>query len=172
MCDGVCAHTPCRTHIFLTHFPCVAYGHRVHAWLKVFAVRIVISLDLTPLHSHASSASFAVAARSLRDHIPVCRVFAELFPIRKRGSSALPHERRGVWLLAGPTHSTERRAWKFLFVPRMLLAKPRGGAVSRNRGCDPRVASTDEFGRRTQTWCQSMAWDLLIFFLGTPWFRG
>ena len=32
-------HTPCRTHIFLTHVPCVAYRPRVHAWLKVFAVR-------------------------------------------------------------------------------------------------------------------------------------
>ena len=29
---------------------------------------------------------------------PGCTFLAELFPIRKRGSSALPHERRGVWL--------------------------------------------------------------------------
>ena len=35
-----CTHTPCRTHIFLTHFPCVTYRHRVHAWLTVFAVRM------------------------------------------------------------------------------------------------------------------------------------
>ena len=35
-----CTHTPCRTHIFLTHFLCVAYRHRAHAWLKVFAVRM------------------------------------------------------------------------------------------------------------------------------------
>ena len=26
--------------IFLTHFPCAAYRHRAHAWLKVFAVRM------------------------------------------------------------------------------------------------------------------------------------
>ena len=32
--------TPCRTHIFLTHCLCVAYRHRAHAWLKVFAVRM------------------------------------------------------------------------------------------------------------------------------------
>ena len=37
--QSVCTHTLCRTHIFLTHFLCVAYRHRAHAWLKVFAVR-------------------------------------------------------------------------------------------------------------------------------------
>ena len=95
VCDGGCTHTPCRTHIFLTHFPCVACRHRAHAWLKVFAVRHISPSH--PLHSHVPSASFAVPARSLRDHIPVCTVFAELFPIRKRGSSTPPHERRGVW---------------------------------------------------------------------------
>ena len=52
-----------------------------------------------PLHSHVSSAVLAVPAQSLRDHVPVCTVFVELYPTRKRGSSALPHERRGVWLL-------------------------------------------------------------------------
>ena len=43
----------------------------------------------------------SVHARSFRDHIPdldVCTFLAELFWIQKRGSSALPHERRGVWL--------------------------------------------------------------------------
>ena len=38
VCDGVCAHTPCRTHIVFAHFLCVTCSHRVHAWLKVFAV--------------------------------------------------------------------------------------------------------------------------------------
>ena len=51
-----------------------------------------------PLHSHVSSTILAVPARSLRHLVPVCTFLAELFPIRKRGSSALPHERRGVWL--------------------------------------------------------------------------
>ena len=32
--------TPRRTHISLTHFLCVAYRRRAHAWLKVFAVRM------------------------------------------------------------------------------------------------------------------------------------
>ena len=40
MCDGVRTHAPCRTHIFLTQFLCVTYRHRVHAWLKVCAVRM------------------------------------------------------------------------------------------------------------------------------------
>ena len=50
------------------------------------------------LPSHVSSAVFAVPARSPRHFVPVCTFLAELFPIRKCGSSALPHERRGVWL--------------------------------------------------------------------------
>ena len=56
VCDGGCTHTPCRTHIFLTHFPCVAPRHRAHAWLKAFAVRHISPSH--PLHSHVSSASF------------------------------------------------------------------------------------------------------------------
>ena len=94
VCDGGGTHTPCRTHIFLTHFPCVAYRHRVHAWPKVFAVRMS-HLAISP--SPFSCFILAVPARSLRHLVPVCTFLAELFPIRKRGSSALPHERRGVW---------------------------------------------------------------------------
>ena len=59
-----------------------------------------------PLLSHVSSAVFAVPARSLRDHILVRTVFAGLHPMRKRGSSALPHERRGVWL-PGRSHALQ-----------------------------------------------------------------
>ena len=66
-----------RTHIFLTHFLCVAYT-------LSFSILIV------------SSTVFAV--RSLRHFVLVCTFLAELLPIRKCGSSALPHERRGVWL--------------------------------------------------------------------------
>ena len=40
-------HTPCRTHICQAHFLCVACRRRVHAWLKVFAVRMSTSLHLT-----------------------------------------------------------------------------------------------------------------------------
>ena len=49
-----------------------------------------------------SSTVFAVAARSPRHIVPVCTFLAELFPIRKRGSSALPHERRGDRLPGRP----------------------------------------------------------------------
>ena len=59
------------------------------------------------LHSHVSSTVFAVPALSLRHHVPICTVFVELYPTRKRGSSALPHERRGVWLL-GRSHALHR----------------------------------------------------------------
>ena len=59
-----------------------------------------------PVHSHVSSAILAVPARSLRHLVPVCTFLAELLPIRKRGSSALPHERRGVW--PGRSHALHR----------------------------------------------------------------
>ena len=38
----------------------------------------VLSLPSHPFHSHVPSAVLAVPAQSLRDHIPVCTVFAEL----------------------------------------------------------------------------------------------
>ena len=50
-----------------------------------------------PLHSHVPSAVLAVPARPLGHLVPVFPFFAELFPIRKRGSGALP-QRREVWL--------------------------------------------------------------------------
>ena len=51
-----------------------------------------------PLHSHVSSVVLLpVPARSLRHLIPSYFFLAELFPIRKRGSSAIPHERRKLW---------------------------------------------------------------------------
>ena len=101
----VCAtgdvHTLRVARTFFWHiFPCVARG-----------VCSAPHLSIAPLHSHVPCASFAVPARSLRDHIPVCTVFAELFPIRKRGSSTPPHERRGVWPLADSTHSTGPSGW-------------------------------------------------------------
>ena len=96
VCDGGCTHTPCRTHIFLTHFPCVAYRRRVHAWLKVFAVRMsYLSISPSPFSCFIRFLCCSHTVTS-RPH-PVCTVFAELFPIRKRGPSIPPHERRGVW---------------------------------------------------------------------------
>ena len=43
------SQTPCRTHIYLTHFLCVMYRHRAHALLKVFAVRM-LTLSVLMLH--------------------------------------------------------------------------------------------------------------------------
>ena len=102
---GCCTHTPCGTHIFLTCSLRGVQTSRARVAQGVCSAHVT-SLHL-PLHSHVSSAVFAVPARSLRDHISVCTVFAELFPIRKRGSSALPHERRGVWPL-GRSHALHR----------------------------------------------------------------
>ena len=103
VCDGECTHTPCRTHIFLTPFPCVTYRHRVHAWLKVFAVRMsFLSISPSPfscfIRRPCCSRTVTSAPRSCL-HLP-CRTV----PGPKRGSSALPHERRGVWL-PGRSHA-------------------------------------------------------------------
>ena len=64
----------------------MTYRHRVHAWLKVCAVRMSY-LALSILMFHPSSLLFPSAPSSSNCARP-----------RKRGSSALPHERRGVWL--------------------------------------------------------------------------
>ena len=55
---SVCTHPPCRAHISLTHFHCVTYRHRVHAWLKVFAVRMSLHLTLSILMFHPPSLLF------------------------------------------------------------------------------------------------------------------
>ena len=61
---------------FLTHFPCVAYKHRVHAWLKVFAVRMShLSVSPSPfscfIHRLCCSRTVTSTPRS-RLHLP-CR---------------------------------------------------------------------------------------------------
>ena len=64
-----------------------------------------LHLTLSILMFHPPSLPFP--ARPLRHLVPVCTFLAELFPIRKRGSGALPHERwREFGHLADPTHST------------------------------------------------------------------
>ena len=77
-------------HIFLTHFPCVAYRHRVHAWLKEFAVRMsYLFISHSPFSCFIR---FPCCSRTVTSSLGSCLH-------RKRGLSALPHERRGVWLL-------------------------------------------------------------------------
>ena len=105
VCDGRCTHTPCRTHIFLTHFPCVAYIHRVHAWLKVFAVRMsYLSISPSPfscfirLPCCSLTVTWRPPSRPWRLHLP-CRT--------------VPDPKAQVWrtsgvefgYLADPTHS-------------------------------------------------------------------
>ena len=92
------AHTPCRTHIFSDTFSlrgaqtsrtrmaqgvCSAHGTSLH-------------LTFSLLMFHPPSLLFPHGQP--RHFVPVCKFLAELFPIRKRGSSAHPHGRRGVWL--------------------------------------------------------------------------
>ena len=106
---AVCAtggvhNTPCHTHIVVAHFPCVTCRHRVHARLKVLAVWNVICLHLA-LCSHVSSAVLVVPRMVTSTPHSRRTVFVELYPTLKRGSSALPHERRGVSLATWPiTH--------------------------------------------------------------------
>ena len=100
----VLVHTLRVARTFSSHFfLCVAYRHE-HAWFKMFAV-IMSYLSISP--SPFTCFILAVPARSLRHVVPFCTFLAELFPIRKRGSSALPHERRRVWL-PGRSHALHR----------------------------------------------------------------
>ena len=67
-------HTPCRTFIFLTHVPCVAYRHHVRAWLKVFAVCMsYLSISPSPfscfIHRLCCSRTVTSTLRS-RLHLP------------------------------------------------------------------------------------------------------
>ena len=95
---SICVHTlSCRTHTFFAWRTDIAYARGSSVWKRCLqcACRISPSRFLCP---HVSPSIFAVPARSLRHHVPVRTVFVELYPTQKRGSSALPHERRGVWL--------------------------------------------------------------------------
>ena len=90
-----CSHTPCRTHIFLTHFPCVTSKHRVHAFLKVLAVRMpYLLISPSPFSSpHPPSLLFP------HGHFDISFPSAPSLPNCFRSESAgHAHERRGVWL--------------------------------------------------------------------------
>ena len=92
-------HSVSHAHFPDTSFFCVAYRHRVHAWLKVFAVRMSnLLISPSPFSCHVSFTVFAVPAQSPRHFVPVCTFLAELFPIRK-AQVKRTHERREVWLL-------------------------------------------------------------------------
>ena len=102
---GSHTHTLCwRTHMFVhmaraqSHIctsSCVCtYTHKC---LKRF---VACARRVSPsrlLHSHVSPI-FAVSVRRILPDFDVHDFLAELYPTQKRGSSALPHEHRGVWL--------------------------------------------------------------------------
>ena len=103
-----CTHTPCRTHIFLTHFPCVAYRCRVHAWLKVFTVRMSY-LSISPSPCSCFIRFLAVPRRLLRDHPPDFDVCTSLPSCSRSESAGQAHFRTGggeFGYLADPTYST------------------------------------------------------------------
>ena len=103
MCDGVCTHTPCRTHISFALFPCVKYRHE-HAWLKVFAVRMSY-LSISPsffscfIRRPCCSRTVTSTPRS-RLHLP-CRTSPE-----SAGQANFRTSGEKFGYLADPTHST------------------------------------------------------------------
>ena len=103
VCDGWCTHSVSHAHFLWHSF----FAWRTHIAYTHGSRCLQCACHISPSHplySHVSSAVRAVPAWPLRDHMPVCTVFVELYPTRKRGSSALPHERRGVWL-PGRSHA-------------------------------------------------------------------
>ena len=109
VCDGGCTHTPCRTHIFLTHFPCVAYRHRVHAWLNVFAVRMsYLSISPSPF-SWFQPPSLLFPDGHFETTFPTLTSAPSLPNCSPSESAGLAHFRtsgRKFGYLADPTHST------------------------------------------------------------------
>ena len=99
-----CTHTPCRTHMFFAFFIAWRTDTNTHGSMCLHVCHISPSRSL---HSHVSSSVFAAPARSLRHHVQVCTVFVELDQTQKRGSSAPPHVRQGVWLI-GRSHALNK----------------------------------------------------------------
>ena len=98
MCDGRrYTHTPCRTHFFSAHFPCVTCGDRVHAWLAVFAVCMShISVSPSPYScficrpccSHTVTSTPRSRPHRLRRALPDPRARVERTSARAPGSLA------------------------------------------------------------------------------------
>ena len=87
VCDGRCTHSVSHAHFSDTFS---LGGVRTS---RTRTAQGVCSAHVISLHSHISSAVFSVLAQSLPHLLPVCTFLADLFPIRKRRSNALPHER-------------------------------------------------------------------------------
>ena len=109
MATTVCAtgrvHTHSMSHAhFLCTFSLRDVQTRTRMAQGVCSVCVCHISPSRPLHSHVSSTVFAVPALSIRHHVLVCTVFVELYQTHKRGSSAPPDVRRGVWL-PGRSHA-------------------------------------------------------------------
>ena len=97
-----------HAHLSDTFSLCGVRTSRVHARLKVFAVRMsYLSISPSLLSCLVRFPWFSLTVSSTPRS--VCTVFVELYQIQKRGSSAPPHERREFGCLADPTHS--RTIW-------------------------------------------------------------
>ena len=95
---GTCAHTPCRTRIFLTHSLSGVQTSRTRVAQGVCSGACHTSPS-HPLHFLMFHLPCLLFPHGHFDtSFPSAPSLPELFPIRKRGSSALPHERPGVWL--------------------------------------------------------------------------
>ena len=137
---AVCAtgsvHTrTCCTHIFLhrthTHFLSVHNPH-IHAWLKVMSKGVccmrMLSLSISPsrfscLTILCPCCSLTVTSRPFPT-LTSTTFWPDFARLKKRGSSALPDERQGVWL---PVHVTvarhgcyRARCWSFTAVSSSL----------------------------------------------------
>ena len=92
-------HTPCLTHIFLARFPQTSRARMAQG---VFSV-CVSYLPISP-----SPFSCFIRRLLLFPHGQFDTTFpSELYQAQKRGSSAPPHVRRGVWLL-GRSHALNK----------------------------------------------------------------
>ena len=104
----------CCTHIFLhtaRSLRTSAHFHACHtqAWLKVMKK---VFVACACLHTHDPFFFFVLAFLSLGTSRPTSPTHPSVrscrtFPTQKRGSSALPHQRRAVWLL-GQVRSPHR----------------------------------------------------------------
>ena len=96
VCDGVYTHSVSHAHFSDT------FSLRDVQTSGTRMAHGVCSAHVISLHLALSGLTFHPP--SLLTDFDILDFLAELFPTRKRGSSALPHERRGVWLL-GRSHA-------------------------------------------------------------------
>ena len=101
--------TEMYTHsVWDSHFLCTSslrdIQTRTHMAQSVCSAHVTsLPLTLSILMFHPPSLLFPHG----HFDIPVCTFLADLFLIRKRGSSALPNEKRGVWL-PGRSHALHK----------------------------------------------------------------